>query len=145
MVHFEIPPACGVPGSDPQKVAKVTRAIDPLGGPLRVELASEARSFPATITLCARGTPGDKSDPYPEAILQAPSIQAALRAQPVELVVERQRVIASAPVAAVEEVVPVPAPSVETAPVLVPVVPEPIVESSTKKKASKPNVTIEEN
>lgn len=141
MVHFEIPPSCGVPASDPQKVARVTRSIDPLGGPMKVELARETRSFPTTITLCARGTPGDASDFYPESILQAPSIQAALRAQPVELTVERQREPVSVPV--VVESAPVepgiaPTPSVSTEPA------PPIIEPS-KKKASKTNVTVEEN
>lgn len=146
MVHFEIPPSCGVPASDPQKVAKVTRSIDPLGGPMKVELSRETRSFPTTITLCARGTPGDASDFYPESILQAPSIQAALRAQPVELIVERQREPVG--VSSVVEIAPVepviaPAPIVPT-PVVVTESVAPIVEP-TKKKASKPNVTVEEN
>ena len=143
MVHFEIPPSCGVPVSDPQKVAKVTRSIDPLGGPMKVELSRETRAFPTTITLCARGTVGDKSDFYPESILQAPGIQAALRAQPVELIVERQRESVSAPVIVestpVESVI-APTPSVSTEPIAL----TPIVEP-TKKKASKPNVTVEEN
>ena len=116
----------------------MTRAIDPLGGPLVVSLAQETRTFPTTITLCARGTLGDKSDVYPEAILQAPSIQAALRAQPIELIVERQREVVSAPAQAIVEEVAIPAPT----PI---VVTNPIAPSIESKKASKPNVTVEEN
>lgn len=148
MVHFEIPPSLGISGNDPQKVAKVTRSLDPMGGPMRVDLAVETRSFPATITLCARGTPGDASEPLPEAVLSAPSIQIALRMQPVSLVVEYIAEKASRPV--IEEPIagvanPSPAERAQT-------VSGPIVESgpvepkpARKKSASSTNVTVEEN
>lgn len=148
MVHFEIPSSLGVPGSDPQKVAKVTRSLDPMGGPMRSDLAVETRSFPSTITLCARGTPGDASEALPEAILSAPSIQIALRMQPVVLVVEYIAEKVSAPVIEDPAVIVAESPSIETAPA----VSAPIVEiapveskSSRKKSASGPNVTVEEN
>ena len=88
MVTFEIPASCGVDAQAPQKVARMLRSVDPVEGKVRSTLMVEQRAFPSTITLCARGTPADSVDDLPEAVLRAPSIQAALRRRPSELIVE---------------------------------------------------------
>lgn len=88
MVTFEIPPSCGVDAQDPQKVARMLRSVDPIEGKMKSTLTVEQRAFPTTITLCARGTPGDSVDGLPEGVLRAPSIQSSLRRRPTELVVE---------------------------------------------------------
>ncbi len=88
MVTFEIPPSCGVDAQDPQKVARMLRSVDPVEGKVKATLTVEQRAFPSTITLCARGTKGDVAGDLPEGVLRAPSIQAALRRRPTELVVE---------------------------------------------------------
>lgn len=76
---YEIPVA-HAPGQQ-QKVGAADR--DAQGN---VTLQVQQRTFPSSVTLMARGTEGDTSEPLPDSVEKAPAIAEAKRARKLEVV-----------------------------------------------------------
>ncbi len=72
---YEIPVEHG--GGEAHNLGRVTRDISTGTAGVRVLKAR----LPTTITLCAKGTEGDTSEPLDEAVLKAPQIDAAVKAR----------------------------------------------------------------